>query len=92
MRLVVLSCLRRRVNPVEHVYAAFPMLLYLNSSIAGALLQPLLESQAGQTSQQFAAADIGNAYPNATGTEGIPNQGVERESPIVPKHALSRVL
>ncbi|PIL35870.1 hypothetical protein GSI_01530 [Ganoderma sinense ZZ0214-1] len=68
----------RRVNPVEHIYAAFPMLLYLNSSLAGALLQPLLESQASLTDQQFAAADLGNAYPAATGPEAVSSQGVEQ--------------
>lgn len=71
-----------RVNPVEHIYAAFPMLLYLNASIGGALLQPLLESQAILTGQPFASADIGNAYPNATGSQAIPEQGVEREYPF----------
>ncbi|KAM5540217.1 hypothetical protein V8D89_006036 [Ganoderma adspersum] len=71
-----------RVNPVEHIYAAFPMFLYLNASIGGALLQPLLESQAILTGQLFASADIGNAYPNATGSRALPNQGVEREYPF----------
>ena len=64
---------------MEHIYAAFPMFLYLNASIAGALLQPLLETQQSLTGQLFAAADIGNAYPVASGSHALSNQGVERE-------------
>ncbi|PIL35879.1 hypothetical protein GSI_01539 [Ganoderma sinense ZZ0214-1] len=67
-----------RVNPVEHVYAAFPMFLYLNATIGGALLEPLLESQVSLTGQQFAAVDIGNGYPAATGSEAVSTQGVEQ--------------
>ncbi|KAM5540216.1 hypothetical protein V8D89_006035 [Ganoderma adspersum] len=68
----------RRVNPVEHIYAAFPMFLYLNASIAGALLEPLLETQASLTGQSFAAMDIGSTYPAAPGSEAVPQQGVEQ--------------
>ena len=64
---------------MEHIYAAFPMFLYLNASLGGALLEPLLESQASLTNQSFAAADIGNAYPNTTSSEATSSQGVERE-------------
>ncbi|PIL35889.1 hypothetical protein GSI_01549 [Ganoderma sinense ZZ0214-1] len=67
-----------RVNPVEHIYAAFPMFLYLNASIGGALLEPLLEVQASLTGQSFAAMDIGNAYPTAPGSEAVAQQGVEQ--------------
>ena len=51
------------MNPVEQIYAAFPMFLYLNASIGGALLEPLLEVQASPTRQSFAAMDIGNTHP-----------------------------
>ncbi|KAM5540215.1 hypothetical protein V8D89_006034 [Ganoderma adspersum] len=68
----------RRVTPVERMYAAFPMLLYLNASIAGALLQPLLESQDGLTGQEFASMDLGTAYPAATGSHPVSNEGVEQ--------------
>ena len=67
------------MNPVEHIYAAFPMFLFLNASIGGALLQPLLEAQASLTGQPFAAMDLGNAYPSAPGPEAVPSRGVERE-------------
>ncbi|KAM5540211.1 hypothetical protein V8D89_006030 [Ganoderma adspersum] len=68
----------RRINPVEHIYAAFPMFLYLNASIGGALLQPLLETQANLAGQSFAALDVGNTYPTAPGSEAVSNQGVEQ--------------
>ena len=64
---------------MEHIYAAFPMFLYLNASIGGALLQPLLETQANLTGRSFAAIDVGNTYPTASGSEAVSNQGVERE-------------
>ncbi|KAM5540207.1 hypothetical protein V8D89_006026 [Ganoderma adspersum] len=67
----------RRVNPVEHIYAAFPTFLYLNASIGGTLLQPLLESQAGLTDQAFAPQDIGATYPAASGPRAVPQMGVE---------------
>ncbi|KAI1795668.1 hypothetical protein LXA43DRAFT_991596, partial [Ganoderma leucocontextum] len=67
----------RRVNPVEHIYAAFPTFLYLNASIGGALLNPLMASQASLTDQMSAAADIGSAYPAASGPSAVPQQGVE---------------
>ena len=67
------------MNPVEHIYAAFPMFLDLNASIAGALLEPLLETQASLTGQPFAAMDLGTAYPSAPGSDAVPQQGVERE-------------
>ncbi|KAI1795669.1 hypothetical protein LXA43DRAFT_991614 [Ganoderma leucocontextum] len=67
----------RRVNPVEHIYAAFPTFLYLNASLGGALLNPLMASQASLTDQTSAAADIGSAYPAASGPSAVPQQGVE---------------
>ncbi|KAM5540219.1 hypothetical protein V8D89_006038 [Ganoderma adspersum] len=67
-----------RVNPMEHIYMAFPMFLYLNASIGGVLLQPLLEAQASLMGQSFAAMDIGQAYPAAPSSEAIPEKGVEQ--------------
>ena len=77
----VLICVYSRVNPVEHIYAAFPTFLYLNASIGGALLQPLLESQASLTDQPFAAQDIGATYPAASGPSVVSKIAVERECP-----------
>lgn len=69
-----------RANPVEHIYMAFPAFLYLNASLGGALLVPLLESQpASLSGETYAAQDLGNLYPQAQGPSRMPQQGVERE-------------
>ncbi len=61
---------------------AFPTFLYLNASLGGALLQPLLEIQDSLTGQQFAAQDLGNnTYPIASGPTAVAQEGVERECP-----------
>ncbi|KAI1785602.1 hypothetical protein LXA43DRAFT_1065747 [Ganoderma leucocontextum] len=67
-----------RVNPVEHIYGAFPAFLYLNASIGGALLDPLLASQDGLTDGTFAAQKVGDAYPAVPGPDAVPQQGVEQ--------------
>ena len=69
----------RRVNPVETLFAAFPAYLYLNASLGGALLAPLLDSQAGLSGQPYAAQDVGLNYPNATGARWDSQQSIERE-------------
>jgi hypothetical protein len=56
----VLSRCARRVNPVEVLYASFPAFLFLNSSLAGALLEPLLEFQSSTLyKKDYAAPDLG---------------------------------
>lgn len=67
------------MNPVEHLFASFPMYLYLNASICGALLEPLLELQVSRTGVPYAAQDLGEIYPTATDPTVAPTQGVERE-------------
>ncbi|KAI0665951.1 hypothetical protein C8Q78DRAFT_1062280 [Trametes maxima] len=67
-----------RVNPVERIFAALPALVYVNSSFIGPLLAPLLDAQDSLTGQPYAAQDIGLAYPNATGTHGAHQQGIEQ--------------
>ncbi|TFK38775.1 hypothetical protein BDQ12DRAFT_651125 [Crucibulum laeve] len=58
----------RRVNAVETLYAALPALLYLNASLAGPLLDSLLEYQASpRYLNSYAATDLGASYPNALG-------------------------
>ncbi|KAJ7144241.1 hypothetical protein C8R44DRAFT_143399 [Mycena epipterygia] len=58
----------QRVNPTEAIYAAMPALLYLNASISGALLEPLLRFQNSSAyTNPYAATDLGNSYPNAPG-------------------------
>ncbi|KAF8992055.1 hypothetical protein BDQ17DRAFT_240301 [Cyathus striatus] len=57
-----------RVNPVEIIYAAFPAILYFNSTLAGSLLEPLLEYQTSSDYKNaYAAPDLGNAYPKVQG-------------------------
>ncbi|KAI0372113.1 DUF1793-domain-containing protein [Pilatotrama ljubarskyi] len=67
-----------RVNPVERMYAALPALLYMNASLVGSLLVPLLDAQASSTGLPYAAQDLGLAYPNATGIRGEHDQGIEQ--------------
>lgn len=47
---------------MEVMYSAFPLLLYLNASLGGALLAPLLEAQESSEYQPYAASDLGE-YP-----------------------------
>ncbi|KAL1942376.1 hypothetical protein VTO73DRAFT_5978 [Trametes versicolor] len=74
MKDVGSSTLTGWVNPVEKIYAALPMLLYLNASLMGPLLSPLLDAQDASMEELYAAQDIGLAYPNATGTRGGHNK------------------
>jgi hypothetical protein len=52
------------VNPVETIYAAFPAFLHLDSHLAGALLEPLLEFQSTPSlySHGYAAPDMGACF------------------------------
>ncbi|EMD37369.1 hypothetical protein CERSUDRAFT_114042 [Gelatoporia subvermispora B] len=69
----------RRVNPVEVMYQAFPMFLYLNSSFGKPLLAPLLEYQSSlKFPLPYAAADLENTYPHAPGNNSQHSQGIEQ--------------
>ncbi|KIK65807.1 hypothetical protein GYMLUDRAFT_1027401, partial [Collybiopsis luxurians FD-317 M1] len=58
----------KRTNPVEVLYAALPAILYFNASWAGYLLEPLLQYQSsGLYTEDFAAEDLGNAFPSVIG-------------------------
>ncbi|KAH9942534.1 uncharacterized protein BXZ73DRAFT_41320 [Epithele typhae] len=65
-----------RINPVERMYASFPAFLYLNASLAGAMLRPLLQSQS-QLTLPYAVQDLGLQYPIASGGRGGQSEGVE---------------
>ncbi|KAI0057014.1 hypothetical protein BV25DRAFT_1813076 [Artomyces pyxidatus] len=68
-----------RVNPVETLFASFPMFMYIDPSLGAPLLEPLFRFQ--NTSDYkvgYAAADIGSKYPNATGSNQPHQQGVEQ--------------
>ncbi|KAJ7195913.1 hypothetical protein GGX14DRAFT_674126 [Mycena pura] len=61
----------QRVNPTEMIYAAMPALVYLNASIIGPLLEPLLQFQnSSQYENPYAAPDLGGPYPAAPGNAG----------------------
>jgi hypothetical protein len=47
-----------RVNAVETLYAAFPGLMYIDSTLGEPLLEPLFQLQDG-SEVQFAASDLG---------------------------------
>ncbi|KAI0705087.1 hypothetical protein C8T65DRAFT_240266 [Cerioporus squamosus] len=82
----------QRINPVETMFAAFPTYLYLNASLGGALLAPLLQSQDNLSGQPYAAQDIGGNYPNATGTRGAHPQGIEQSgNMLIMMYAHARV-
>ena len=68
------------------------MYLYLNASICGALLEPLLELQVSRTGVPYAAQDLGEIYPTATDPTVAPTQGVERECPRILSLVLGSVV
>ncbi|KAH9935633.1 uncharacterized protein B0H18DRAFT_1082345 [Fomitopsis serialis] len=74
----------RRVNPVEVMYAAFPMFLYVNASYGGSLLKPLLEFQTSRMySLPYAASDLGTSYPLASGDTSSGQQGLEDTADMI---------
>lgn len=53
----------RRTSPVEILYASFPAFLFLNTTLAGKLLEPLLEFQASPLYKNgYAAPDLGSIF------------------------------
>ncbi|KAJ7458877.1 DUF1793-domain-containing protein [Mycena latifolia] len=61
----------QRVNPTETIYAALPALIYLNASLSGLLLEPLLRFQSSPSyGNPYAAPDLGTPYPLAPGNAG----------------------
>ncbi|KAK7047204.1 hypothetical protein VNI00_006870 [Paramarasmius palmivorus] len=54
-----------RVNPVDTIFSALPMYAYLNASLVGLLLDPLLEYQdSSSRNNSFASPDLGNTVDN----------------------------
>ena len=74
------------INTVDTMFAAFPALLYLNPELGGGLLRPLLEyMDSSAFSLNYAAKNIGSAYPNAT-ADGINtghDYGVEESANMI---------
>lgn len=74
------------INTVDAVYAAFPALLYLNPELGGSLLRPLLEyMDSSEFTLDYAAKNIGSAYPNATadGSDTEHDYGVEETANMI---------
>ncbi|KAJ7662655.1 hypothetical protein DFH06DRAFT_1396782 [Mycena polygramma] len=68
----------QRVNPTETLYAALPAFMYLNGSITGALLEPLLRYQISSArTNPYAASDLGLVYPAGSNTNDPQVYGVE---------------
>ncbi|KAJ6606126.1 hypothetical protein DFH09DRAFT_1017068 [Mycena vulgaris] len=58
----------QRVNPTETIYAALPAFMYLNASLVGLLLEPMLRFQnSSEYNNPYAAPDLGTSYPAAPG-------------------------
>ncbi|KAJ7917724.1 hypothetical protein B0H13DRAFT_2322076 [Mycena leptocephala] len=58
----------QRVNPTETIYAALPAFMYLNASLTGLLLEPMLRFQnSSEYNNPYAAPDLGTFYPEAPG-------------------------
>ncbi|KAJ3894274.1 hypothetical protein GG344DRAFT_41334 [Lentinula edodes] len=57
----------QRVNAVETLFATMPIHLYLNASLLGIHLDSLLQYQSSGYGNAYAAPDLGNAYPLASG-------------------------
>ncbi|KAI9439667.1 hypothetical protein H4582DRAFT_1850840 [Lactarius indigo] len=68
-----------RVNPVEVLYAAFPMFMYFDPGLGGPLLEPLLRYQSSESyTLRLAAPDAGSSYPNTTFSSFAHQQGIEQ--------------
>ncbi|KAF7314157.1 hypothetical protein HMN09_00575000 [Mycena chlorophos] len=58
----------QRVNPTEGIYALMPALVYLNASLIGPLIEPLLRFQvASAAGYNYALPDLGSPYPSVPG-------------------------
>ncbi|KAF7329563.1 hypothetical protein MKEN_00219200 [Mycena kentingensis (nom. inval.)] len=69
----------QRVNPTETIYALMPALLYLNSTLLGALLEPMFRFQTSSAyGNVYAAPDLGTPYPSVPGNSQN-NEGVAVE-------------
>ncbi|EMD35396.1 hypothetical protein CERSUDRAFT_66560 [Gelatoporia subvermispora B] len=68
----------RRVNPVEIMYQALPMFLYLNASFGNTLLSPLLATQEFSTTLDAAASDLEGSthvHSRSLANEGLAETG-----------------
>ncbi|KAJ8095401.1 hypothetical protein PM082_023171 [Marasmius tenuissimus] len=66
----------QRISPVVRIFSALLIFLYLNASLGGLLLDPLLDSQALSGGSDFAAPDLG-VYPIANSNSSSANMEIE---------------
>jgi len=69
------------VTPVDVLYAASPMYLYLNADLLGYLLKPLLEAQQNSAYSgtiRYAAQNLGSQFPKAQLQVATHKFGIER--------------
>ncbi|EIM87375.1 uncharacterized protein STEHIDRAFT_146778 [Stereum hirsutum FP-91666 SS1] len=73
-----------RVNAVETLYAAFPMIMYIDPTLGRLLLEPLFRFQASSKyTNVYAAQDIGSSYPLAAGSTQSHTQRIEQSSNMI---------
>ncbi|KAF7308235.1 hypothetical protein HMN09_00671400 [Mycena chlorophos] len=72
----------QRVNPTEGLLGLMPALMYLNASMIGPLIEPLLRfQQTSAAGYDYALPDLGSPYPSAPGNTadnsdvGVENSG-----------------
>ncbi|TFY76685.1 hypothetical protein EWM64_g7329 [Hericium alpestre] len=72
---------RNRVNAVEVLYQSFPLFMYVDPTLGGPLLEPLLRFQNSTNyTNPYAAQDIGSSYPVALASNHTHNEGVEQSA------------
>lgn len=73
-----------RVNPVETMYQAWPMFMYIDPTLGDVLLEPLLRFQASPSYRNsYAAKDIGSGYPKSQASSASHNQGIEQSANMI---------
>ncbi|KAI0030848.1 hypothetical protein K488DRAFT_53350 [Vararia minispora EC-137] len=73
-----------RIQPVEVLYAAWPLFMTIDPTLGPALLEPLFRFQRPSSyTLRFAAPDLGTAYPNATAANNAHKQGIEQSANMI---------
>ncbi|KZV70718.1 hypothetical protein PENSPDRAFT_685287 [Peniophora sp. CONT] len=76
--------IKNLVSPVDGLLSIFPMFLYLDHSLSGALLEPLLRFQDDDAyTSQYAAYDMGAIYPHAVASNNPHSRPVEASAAML---------
>ncbi|TFY66481.1 hypothetical protein EVG20_g4614 [Dentipellis fragilis] len=74
----------RRTNPVETLYAAFPMFMYIDPTLGAPLLEPLFRFQGSNLYQNpYAAQDAGAKFPVGQGSATAHTQRIEESANMI---------